>query len=55
MINIEIEVIAKNKSTGKCYSITMAVEDWYKLKRKKGYWYRAFQIGFYQNPNKIVV
>jgi hypothetical protein len=52
---INIEVIAKHKTSGKCYSSTMAVEDWHKLKRKKGYWYRAFEIGYYQNPKKIVV
>ena len=54
-MNIEIEVIAKHKSTGKCYSSTMAIEDWCKLKRKSEYFYRAFQIGYYQNPEKIVV
>jgi hypothetical protein len=52
---MNIEVIAKHKTSGKYYSSTMAVEDWRKLKRKKGYWYRAFEIGYYQNKNKIVV
>jgi hypothetical protein len=55
MLTTEIEVIAKHKTSGKCYSSTMAVEDWYKLKRKSEYWYRAFEIGYYQNPKKIVV
>lgn len=54
MINIEIEVIAKHKTTGKCYSSIMPVEDWYKFKRKKEYFYRAFQKGYYQNPKKII-
>lgn len=50
---IEVEVIKQHKETFKCYSKVMTVEQWYNLNKKTGFYYKAYQLGFYQNKNKI--
>lgn len=52
---IEIEVISQSKGTNKAYSKIMTLEEYRSIEKKKGWTYKAYQIGFYQNPNKIIL
>ena len=51
----KIEVISIHKETTKVYSKIMRLTDWQNINKKKGYIYRAYQLGYYQNKNKIEI
>ena len=50
---IEVEVVAKKD--GKYYSKIMTLTEWKTLNRKPDTQYRAYEIGYYQNKNKITL
>lgn len=49
----EIEVVSQNKTTGKVYSKIITLKQWQSMERKPNYFYKAYQIGYYQNKDKI--
>jgi len=51
--DIQVEVISKKKGSKKVYSKVMFLSEYYEIKKKKGWQYQAYEIGFYQNKNKI--